>query len=140
MGGAEMIGLDTNILVRYLVPDDPAQHQRAVSFITRRLSPEHPGFINHIVLCELVWVLQSGYRYRKELIITNLSALFGTPAFLIEGEDLVIEALHLYRAHGADFSDCLLGLVNHKAGCVTTRTFDMDAARMQHFRMLKEDV
>jgi predicted nucleic-acid-binding protein len=134
-----MIGLDTNILVRYLVPDDPDQHERAVRFLARRLSPETPGFINRIVLCELVWVLKAVYRYPKALIVTNLSALFSAPALVLEGGDEAREALHLYCQHGADFSDCLVGLVNDHAGCRATRTFDTDAARLPHFRLLQED-
>jgi predicted nucleic-acid-binding protein len=132
-----MIGLDTNILIRHLTQDDPAQSRKATQFIKQHLTRETPGFINRVVLCELVWVLESAYHYPKASIVTALEHVFRTSQFHIEDLQDAWRALRLYQNGLADFADCLLGVINRRLGCERTMTFDHDAARLDPFELLK---
>ena len=116
-----MIGLDTNILVRYLTKDDEQQWQQAVTAIQRN----QPCFITNIVLCEVVWVLRgSTYRFRKDEITNVLEAMLHSAAFEFENRSTVDQALQHYKQGKADFSDYLIGAVSQQAGCVETWSFD----------------
>ncbi|HZP65330.1 MAG TPA: type II toxin-antitoxin system VapC family toxin [Rudaea sp.] len=128
-----MIGLDTNVLVRYIVQDDPGQANRAARLFEHRLSREIPGFVNHVVLCELVWVLESGYGYSRGQIAATLQRLFETDCLRVQSPDLAWQALDGYR-RGADFSDVLIASINIAEGCEHTATFDRRAARSANFR------
>jgi predicted nucleic-acid-binding protein len=129
-------GLDTNVLVRYLVKDDSAQSNKASRFISRECSRESPCLINRIVLCELVWVLESAYGYPKETIAAVLEQILRTSQFQIEDLQAAWIALREYRKGRADFADCLLGVVNRRQGCEHTATFDASAGRMEGFLLL----
>ncbi|MBM4123022.1 MAG: type II toxin-antitoxin system VapC family toxin [Nitrospira sp.] len=131
-----MIGLDTNVLVRYLVQDDPGQSRRASQLISRECTREAPGFINRIVLCELVWVLETAYGYSKEAIAGVLEKVLRTSQFQIEDVQAAWTAFRLYRKGRADFADCLLGTVNHHQGCDRTVTFDQQAGKLEGFDLL----
>jgi predicted nucleic-acid-binding protein len=131
-----VIGLDTNVLVRYLVRDDPAQARIAAEVIVRDCTRESPAFINRIVLCELVWVLESAYGYSKETIAGVLEKVFRTTQFQVEDVQMAWTAFRLYQKGKADFSDCLLGAVNHDHGCERTVTFDPDAGKLAEFDLL----
>jgi len=130
-----MIGLDTNILVRYLTQDDAEQAQRAASFVERKLDAHTPGFVNNIAQCELVWVLESNYRYAREQIADALQRVFEIDRLRLESPQLSWRALEAYRA-GIDFSDALLALRNAAEGCEYTATFDRRAARYDKIRLL----
>lgn len=132
-----MKGLDTNVLVRFLVNDDPAQAAIAAKFILTECTPESPGILNRIVLCELTWVLGRAYGYPRSLIAEILEKLLRTCEFSIEGVDDVWTALRAYRAGTADFADCLVGTGNRSLGCDATATFDRKAGRMPEFLLLK---
>jgi predicted nucleic-acid-binding protein len=127
-----LIGVDTNVLVRYLVEDDAAQAEEAALFLQTRCSTETPAFVNRIVVAELVWVLGRVYRYPRELIADNLALLLRTRTVLVEDGDDVARALELYR-DGADLTDALIGLSNTRRGCTTTVTFDRRARRLREF-------
>ena len=131
-----MIGLDTNVLVRHLVQDDPGQSRRASRLISQECTRETPGFINRIVLCELVWVLESAYGYPKETIAGVLEKVLRTSQFRVEDVQSAWTAFRLYRKGKADFADCLLGTVNHRQGCDRTVTFDQHAGRLDGFVLL----
>ena len=131
-----MIGLDTNVLVRYVVQDDPRQTAMVAHLIEHTLdSVEQPGFIASVVLCELVWVLESNYGYPREQIAEGLQQLFEVDRFRFEAPGLIWHALDGYRA-GADFADAMLALINEQAGCDYTASFDRKAARMGQVRLL----
>ena len=106
-----MIGVDTNILVRYLVEDDAVQTETAADFLERRCSPDRPAFVNRVVVAETVWVLERVFRYSRHLIADNLSELLRTASIRVEDVDDVAEALGLYR-DGAGFTDALIGVSN----------------------------
>ena len=119
-----MIGLDTNVLVRYVTQDDPAQAEQATRLIETRCTTADPGRVAHIVLCELVWVLTRAYAYSKAQAVSVLEQILVTAELAVESESLALQALDAYRAGGADFSDYLLTLGNREAGCETTYSFD----------------
>lgn len=131
-----MIGLDTNVLVRYLVQDDPGQSRKATQVIAKQCTRDDPGFINRIVLCELVWVLESAYGYSKETIVTVLEKLLRTGQLKIEDTQSAWTAFRMYQKGKADFADCLLGAANRFDGCNETVTFDQTASKLEDFRLL----
>lgn len=130
-----MIGIDTNVLVRYIVQDDAQQARRATQFVERTLGGRTPGFVNDIVLCELVWVLETSYRYEREQVAQTLQRLFEIDRLRIETPALSWRALDAYRS-GTDFSDALIALKNDAAGCSHTVTFDRRAARYEKIKTL----
>jgi predicted nucleic-acid-binding protein len=128
-------GLDTNVLARYLTQDEPAQ-ARLASKCVKECSSEQPCLINRIVLCELVWVLESAYGYRRAVIADVLDRILRTAQFEVEDLQACWSALESYRASRADFADALLGGTNRMLGCETTMTFDQDAAKLPDFELL----
>lgn len=130
-----MIGLDTNILVRYLIHDDA--HQTAASQrIIQSFSPEAPGFVSLVVLVELVWVLLTLYHFEKKEIESLLEALLRSKDLVVQQAESVSQALRVYRSSRADFSDCLVERIDHAAGCQYTLTFDRDAAATAGMQLL----
>ncbi|MBI1865127.1 MAG: type II toxin-antitoxin system VapC family toxin, partial [Nitrospirae bacterium] len=107
-----MRGLDTNVLVRYLVQDDPGQAVRAARYIRNAMQANETCFINSIVLCELVWVLDAAYEFPKNVIVDVLEKLFMTRQIEIENKDIAWAALGDYRTGKAGFADCLIGRRN----------------------------
>lgn len=130
-----MIGLDTNILLRYLVRDDPDQAQKATGLIERHLSRTRPGFIGDVVLVEMAWVLSRGYRLRKVDLAQVLERLLAVEVFAFESAQDVADAVALMR-EGHDFADALIGAAARKAGCSYTVTFDRKALRLPSFAAL----
>ncbi|HEY7095405.1 MAG TPA: type II toxin-antitoxin system VapC family toxin [Terriglobales bacterium] len=130
-----MIGLDTNVIVRYLTHDDPVQTPIAVKAING-LSAESPGFVSFIVLAELVWVLDGAYRFNKTEIEQVLDRLLRSKELVIERAELVVQALRRFSAGRADFADCLIERTGHAAGCSHTVTFDRQAAQVANMKLL----
>jgi predicted nucleic-acid-binding protein len=119
-----MTGLDTNVLVRLLTADDAAQTAKV-----RKLLAAHEGeadafFINNIVLVETFWVLRRGYKLAASDVLTALTTLADCTAYAFENRELLRQALALSQREGADFADALILLVNQRAGCQQTATFD----------------
>lgn len=123
-----MIGLDTNVLVRYVVQDDANQSARATELIETHCRADNPGWIDSIVLCELVWVLESAYGYGREIVASVLRQLLGTADIVVENPTQAWGALRAYESGPADFADYLVGLRNDANGCESTYTFDRRAA------------
>lgn len=120
-----MNGLDTNILVRYLVQDDPPQFARACQIFERAEAEKSLLRINTVVLCELVWVLRgSRYRLGRDEIGAAIEMLLDTRILEIEHRDEVRVALADYQSGEGDFADYLIGRMNAAAGCGTTWTLD----------------
>jgi len=130
-----MTGIDTNVLVRYLVQDDPEQARKATRFITNECSPENPGMINRIVLCELVWVLETAYGYARENVALTLEKILRTTQFTIEDHQDAWSSFREYQG-GADFADSFIATVNRRIGCERTVTFDRKAGRRSGFALL----
>lgn len=129
-----MIGIATNVLVRYLVQDDPAQAKKASALIDRAAAQDSAMFINNIVICELCWVLGRGYGFARADLAEVIEKILLGRQFEIEKKDLVWAALTDFKASRADFADCLIGVTNVIAGCESTRTFDRSAASLQSFK------
>ena len=132
-----MIGLDTNVLVRYVVQDDPAQGAAAAALVESRCTVEQPGLIATVVLAELVWVLRGAYRYDKPTVVDVLRQVLRTSAFRVEDPPLAWAALRHYERGTADFADHLIGEGNRSRGCETTYTFDQQAASGRNFTALR---
>lgn len=122
-----MIGLDTNVIVRYVTQDDPVQASAATKLIDS-LSPEAPGFIAMIVTVELIWILQSCYHAKRNEIARVMETLLRSKELMVERADLVWLALRRFTAGNADFADCLIERCGSAAGCQHTVTFDQNAA------------
>ena len=131
-----MIGLDTNVLVRYLTQDDPAQFAKAAAFIDAASEREEQFLINTPVLCELVWVLAAVYDYSREEIAHAIEQILATAQFEVERLDEARQALADFRTTKADFSDALIGRINRSLGAERTMTFDRDLKVVDTFRLL----
>jgi predicted nucleic-acid-binding protein len=130
-----MIGLDTNIVVRYFTHDDPKQTVAAQKLMDS-LSTEARGFLSLVVIVELVWVLQSAYRFPEDGIVNALDTLLRSKELLVERADVVWQALRMFRMGRAEFADCLIERCAHEAGCRHTVTFDRDAASSAGMKLL----
>ena len=126
-----MIGIDTNILVRYITQDDPDQARVATHFIETQCSQGSPCFINHIVLCELVWVLRRCYQADHEQALAVIEQILRTAQLKVQEPQTVWTALKIARSGKADFADCLISMINQSAGCSYTITLDRNAAKIK---------
>jgi len=131
-----MSGLDTNVLVRYIVQDDPKQARLATRYIEQTCTSDSPGRVNVIVLCELAWVLGRGYRYDRQVVASVIRRILSSPELFVEEDDAVWQALKTYEKGSAGFADCLLGIINQRAGASPTVTFDKQAAKEPFFKLL----
>lgn len=130
-----MIALDTNVLVRYLVQDDPVQAGLAAALIDG-LSAEDPGHISREVLLELVWVLERSYGYARAEVAAALEGLLSAVDLVIEGADDAGAALDLYRNDGFGFADLMIAAAARRMGARELVTFDRRAARLPGVRLL----
>ncbi|BAZ28152.1 hypothetical protein NIES4074_05830 [Cylindrospermum sp. NIES-4074] len=129
-----MIGVDTNILVRYLTKDDEQQWEQAV----RIIECGQQCFVANIVLCELVWVLRGKpYQFSREEISTTLEMMLQCSVFELENRSVVYQALQRFKQGSADFSDFLIGAVSQQSGCTTTATFDRKLRGEKGFELLE---
>lgn len=129
-----MIGLDTNVLVRYLAQDDADQSERANELIDQ-LTEAHPGYVTMIVLAETYWVLRRAYRAGRADVMATLQGLVDAKELMIERTDTVRRALRRADA-GADFADALISELGVDAGCERTVTFDQRAAATAGMHLL----
>ncbi|MCY4045885.1 MAG: type II toxin-antitoxin system VapC family toxin [Cellvibrionales bacterium] len=124
-----MIGLDTNVLIRYLTQDEPKQSAKANTLIESTLSEKHLGFISLIVLIEISWVLESCYDQDQQSIINVIKQLLTTKQFVIQHADIAHLAIKTLEKHSGDFSDAVIALLAKQYGCNKTVTFDRKAIR-----------
>ena len=123
-----MIGLDTNVVVRYIMQDDPKQSSLAATLI-EKLTVDDPGFVPLVVVIELVWVLSSSFELARAQITSALEILLQTKEIQVERAEVVWRALRVYQGSSADFADCMVERSAAAAGCLRTMTFDRDAAK-----------
>lgn len=131
-----MIGLDTNVIVRYVTQDDDRQSAAASRLFERILTAEQPGFVGLITLCEVAWVLGDCYDAGKARIATVIEGLLGSRQLVVEDAEVVWKALRTWDKSSADFSDALIGQILHARGCEKVVTFDKAAARLPGFELL----
>lgn len=130
-----MIGLDTNVIVRYVAQDDPEQSPKATRLI-ESLTVDAPGYISLVSVVELVWVLKGCYASGKTEICQVLETLMRTKEIIVEHGDIVWKALRLFKEGNADFADCLIERSANEAGCSYTATFDRDASKFCGMRLV----
>lgn len=123
-----MIGLDTSVLVRYVLQDDPRQSPKA-NRLFESLSVDAPGFVSVVVLVELAWVLGAGYKISRAQLAAVLETLLRSKELVIDRADLVTQALARFATGGADFADALIERIAASAGCSMTMTFDTGAQK-----------
>ena len=138
MIGPEMIGLDTNILVRYIAQDDAVQSPLATKIIEDRLTEEHPGFISLVTMAETVWVLDRSYGLSTAEIAAAVERILQTDILSVQNEQEVFTAMVALKAGTGSFSDALIGALGRQAGCAATVTFDKKAARLKEFELVTE--
>ena len=129
-----MIGLDTNILVRYVMQDDPVQSATATAWIEERLSPENQGFISVVAIAETVWVLDRTYGVADQDIAAAIERLLQADVLVIENEQQVFAATIVLKDNRGSFADALIAALGVKAGCSCTLTFDRGALRLPGFK------
>jgi predicted nucleic-acid-binding protein len=122
-----MIGLDTNVLVRYLTQDDPEQAALATGLIERALTDRSPGFIGLVVLVETLWVLQRLYRATDDELRDTLRDLLGSPSIVVQHRDVVSSAVELAATYGGSLPDAIIAASAADAGCTRVVTFDRGA-------------
>ena len=123
-----MIGLDTNVLVRYIMQDDPKQSPKATRLI-ESLDSEDPGFITVVSVVELYWVLTSCYGLGGRDVKQAFEALLRAKQIVVDRADQVLRGLRVFDDGKADFADCLIERIASSAGCAETLTFDAGAAK-----------
>lgn len=128
-----MIGLDTNVLVRYITQDDPIQSAKATAWIEGRLTPDNPGFISIIAMAETVWVLKRTYGLSDREIAAFIERLLQADVLIIENAQQVFTAMVTLRKRLGSFADALIAALGAKAGCIDTLTFDQKALRLPGF-------
>ncbi|MFW5444058.1 MAG: PIN domain-containing protein [Methylococcaceae bacterium] len=122
-----MVGLDTNIIIRYLTQDDLQQSKQATDFIENELNIDNQGFISLIVLVEIIWVLIRCYKQTKSELLPIINQLLMTKQFKIEQVELAFKALRKWQNGNGDFSDALIAVLAEDNGCSYTLTFDKKA-------------
>lgn len=123
-----MTGLDTNVLVRYIMQDD-VQQARLASELIETFTVDEPGFVPLVAVIELVWVLLSSFELARTQVVQALEVLLRTKEIQVENAATVWRAVRLYRASAADFADCLIERSATATGCTRTMTFDRGAVK-----------
>ena len=130
-----MIGLDTNILVRYLTQDDPVQSARAAHIIEHQLSLANPGFVSVVTMAEIVWVLDRAYGLSDVDIVSAIERMLQVEVLVVENEQEVFAAMIALKQGEGTFADALIGELGARAGCTLTLTFDKKALRLPTFKL-----
>lgn len=134
-----MIGLDTNVLVRYVAQDEPRQAAVATRLVDRQLNAAQPGFVSLVVLAELSWVLKRLYGATLGELVETMEDMLGLPQFHLERREVVQAAVARAKAaKGGEpgFVDALISELALAEGCEHTLTFDRGAARAAGMKLL----
>ena len=131
-----MIGLDTNVVVRYLTQDDPVQSPKATKLIERRLTEEDPGFVSVVAMAETAWVLERIYGLTAEELAAVIECMLEVDVLVVESEQEVFTAMIAVKEGRGSFADALIGALGARVGCSHTVTFDQRALRLTAFKPL----
>jgi len=131
-----VIGLDTNVLARYIVCDDDKQADAAARLIESQCTSDSPGFISSIVLCELAWVLSRGYKLNRQTVVSVFRGILAVKELQVQDAETAWQALRFFEAGKADFADYLIGVSNRERKVIITYTFDKRAAESDFFRLI----
>ena len=130
-----MIGLDTNVLVRYLTQDDPIQSLKATEIIERRLTEENPGFVSIVAMVETVWVLDRAYGLAAHEIAAAVEGMLQADVLVVENEQQVFTAMIALKEGQGSFADAVIAALGARARCSCTLTFDQKALRLAGFEV-----
>lgn len=128
-----MIGLDTNIIVRFVVEDDDEQTERAARLIREAVEQGEPLFVSEIVLCELIWVLARVYRLSKKEQIKTLRALLQARELRVRDRERARRAIDAFASGKGAFADYMIREGALAAGCGRVATFDRALLREPEF-------
>ena len=131
-----MTGLDTNVLVRYIMQDDAKQSAKATTLI-ESLDADRPGFISVVSILELYWVLTSCYDLNNDQVKMALEVLLRTKQIVVDRADQILRALRVFESGKADFADCLIERTAASAGCEQTLTFDVSASKYAGMTLIR---
>jgi predicted nucleic-acid-binding protein len=131
-----VIGLDTNVVIRYLAQDDARQSAAATRLMERTLTAERPGFLTVVTICEIAWVLAECYGADRERIHAVIRGLLETKQIVVESAELVWKAVRAWKGSAADFSDALIAEIAASHGVEKVLTFDKAAAKLERFELL----
>lgn len=131
-----MIGLDTNVLVRYLSQDDPIQSPKATAFIERQLTAESPGFVSIVAFAETAWVLHRFFGMSRSALVETLKRLLEAEQIVVEHAREIFSAVRVLEDGRGTFADGVIAALGQRAGCSHTVTFDEKATRMPQFKQL----
>jgi predicted nucleic-acid-binding protein len=131
-----VIGLDTNVLVRYLAQDDPIQSAQATQFIERQLTEARPGFISLVAMVETVWVLDRVYGLSNHEIAAAVERILQADTLFVQNEQEAFSAMIALKSGAGSFSDALIGALGEWAGCTATLSFDRKTKRLKQFQPL----
>jgi predicted nucleic-acid-binding protein len=128
-----MIGLDTNVVVRYLAQDDPIQSAKATQIFERRLTEQVPGFISLVTMVETVWVLDTVYGLTAREVAQAVERMLQADTLVVQNEQEVFTAMSALKSGRGSFADALVGALGKWAGCGSTLTFGKKAGRLEGF-------
>jgi predicted nucleic-acid-binding protein len=128
-----VIGIDTNLLVRFITQDDPRQSAIANDVFETRLTQAEPGFVSVVAMAETAWVLERSYRLSDKEVAAAIERVLQTENLVVENEQAVFTAMTALKDGLGTFSDALIGALGANAGCRHTLTFDRRAARLPGF-------
>jgi predicted nucleic-acid-binding protein len=131
-----VIGLDTNVLVRYLAQDDPVQSRQATELIERQLTAEDPGFLSTVAIVETAWVLDRAYGLADDEIAAAIERTLQADVLVVENEQEVFTAVIMLKKGRGSFADALIAALGVKAGCSKSLTFDRKALRVPGFELV----
>jgi predicted nucleic-acid-binding protein len=130
-------GIDSSVLLRYILEDDPIWTKAATRFIDEECTVKDPAFVNLVVLVEVIWTLRRQKNYRKETVVAVLKDMLESQSIVLEKDEVVAKALRAYEKGTAGFSDCLIACLNNHAQAKPTFSFDKDAIKTGVFAPIK---
>ncbi len=130
-----MIGLDSNILLRYLTGDDAVQSPKAAALI-EQLTPDDPAFLSTVAMAEIVWTLKRFYRFSDGEIASAVERILLIEALMVQNEPQVFAAMFALKDGLGQFGDALIGALGTRAGCDRTLTFDQGTSKLPGFQLL----
>lgn len=132
-----MFGLDTNVLVRFLLRDDQLQAEQANKAIENALAEGTPVVVSLLTIMETEWVLRSCARLEKKVLIRTFRMLLESRDIQIEQDEVLEESLYLYETNKADFADSLMAAKYSRLGCASMLTFDLNASKLPGVTLLR---
>ena len=130
-----MIGIDTNVLLRSIVRDREAMAEAADRFLAS-LTPEEPGFVSGLAVCEIAWSMRRSYGYDRQAVVRALRGILAAAELRVERATVVADAVDGLETGGAGFSDQFIAALHADAGADATVTLDRTASRLRGWRLL----